>query len=76
MISGGAPDASSRMIVPGGVRLTPSDVNGIQVPDAAKTLGFTVPIKDLPLNLQIQSVRTTSEGLLVQGLGRDVPLRA
>ncbi|MEU9890908.1 DUF2993 domain-containing protein [Sphaerisporangium sp. NPDC051017] len=63
-------------IVPGGVRLTPSDVNGIQVPDAAKVLGFTVPIKDLPLNLHIQSVRTTAEGLQVQGLGRDVPLRA
>ncbi|RCG31735.1 DUF2993 domain-containing protein [Sphaerisporangium album] len=78
-VAGLSVPVSARMkiqIVPGGVRLTPSDVNGVRVPDAAKTLGFTVPIKDLPLNLRIQSVRTTSEGLVVQGLGRDVPLRA
>ncbi|GII85310.1 hypothetical protein Ssi03_33000 [Sphaerisporangium siamense] len=62
-------------VVTGGVRLTPSDVNGIKIPDATRALGFTVPVKDLPLNLKIQSVRTTPEGLAVEGLARDVPLR-
>ncbi|MDH2426950.1 DUF2993 domain-containing protein [Sphaerisporangium sp. TRM90804] len=63
-------------VIPGGVRLTPENVNGIQVPDAAKLMSFTVPVKDLPLNLKIEKVRTTSEGLAVEGTATDVPLRA
>jgi hypothetical protein len=63
-------------VVQGGVRLTPENVNGIQVPNASRLLSFNVPIKDLPLNLKIEKVRTTSEGLAVDGSATDVPLRA
>ncbi|MEU8265522.1 DUF2993 domain-containing protein [Sphaerisporangium sp. NPDC049002] len=62
-------------VVKGGVRLTPENVNGIQVPNASRALSFTVPIKDLPLNLKIEKVRTTPEGLAVDGTATDVPLR-
>jgi hypothetical protein len=63
-------------VVTGGIRLTPENVNGMQVPDAARLLSFNVPIKDLPLSLKIRSVRTTAEGLAVEGTATDVPLRA
>ncbi|MEO3808085.1 DUF2993 domain-containing protein [Sphaerisporangium sp. B11E5] len=63
-------------VVPGGIRLTPESVNGAKVPDAARLLSFNVPIKDLPLSLEIESVRSTSEGLAVEGTATDVPLRA
>lgn len=63
-------------VVKGGIRLTPENVNGVQIPDAARLLSFNVPIKDLPLSLKIESVRSTSEGLAVEGTATDVPLRA
>ncbi|MFC4590680.1 LmeA family phospholipid-binding protein [Sphaerisporangium corydalis] len=62
-------------VVAGGVRLTPENVNGIKVPDASRLMSFNVPIKNLPLNIKIQKVRTTSEGLAVDGTATDVPLR-
>ncbi|MFC4530205.1 DUF2993 domain-containing protein [Sphaerisporangium dianthi] len=62
-------------VVQGGVRLTPENVNGIQVPNATRLLSFTVPIKNLPLNLKIEKVRSTPEGLAVEGTATDVPLR-
>ncbi|WP_248962502.1 LmeA family phospholipid-binding protein [Sphaerisporangium perillae] len=62
-------------VVAGGVRLTPENVNGIQVPNASRLLSFNVPIKDLPLNLKIDRVRSTSEGLAVEATATDVPLR-
>ncbi|MCW2882251.1 MAG: hypothetical protein JWQ95_6351 [Sphaerisporangium sp.] len=63
-------------IVQGGIRLSPENVNGIQVPNASRQLSFNVPIKNLPLNLKIQSVRNTAAGLAVEGTATDVPLRA
>ncbi|GAA3843087.1 DUF2993 domain-containing protein [Sphaerisporangium flaviroseum] len=63
-------------VVPGGIRLTPESVNGIQVPNASQALSFSVPIKDLPLNLKIEKVRTIAEGLAVDGSATNVPLRA
>lgn len=63
-------------VVPGGVRLTPENVNGIKVPNASRLISFTVPIKNLPLNLKIEKVRSTAEGLAVEGTATDVPLRA
>ncbi|MET8161761.1 DUF2993 domain-containing protein [Sphaerisporangium sp. NPDC005289] len=62
-------------VVQGGVRLTPENVNGIQVPNASRLLSFTVPVKNLPLNLKIEKVRSTPEGLAVEGTATDVPLR-
>ncbi|WP_214413855.1 LmeA family phospholipid-binding protein [Sphaerisporangium fuscum] len=60
----------------GGVRLTPESVNGIQVPNAGRLLTFEVPIKNLPLSLKIESVRSTSQGLAIEGSATDVPLHA
>ncbi|WP_204018695.1 LmeA family phospholipid-binding protein [Sphaerimonospora thailandensis] len=64
-------------VVPGAVRLTPTNVKiagGITVPNVARHLGFTVPVKDLPLKLKITKVKTTSQGLAIQGVAADVPL--
>ena len=63
-------------VAPGGLRLTPENVNGIQVPNASRLLTFNVPVKNLPLNLKIDKVRTTAEGLAVEATATDVPLRA
>ena len=65
-------------ILAGGVRLTPVNVQlagGIRIPNAEKFITFTVPVKDLPLNLKITSVKTTPDGLAVEGTATDVPLR-
>ncbi|MEV0967002.1 LmeA family phospholipid-binding protein [Microtetraspora glauca] len=64
--------------VQGGIRLIPSDVKiagGISVPNVEKFIGFTVPVKNLPLNLKINRVRSVPEGLAVEGSATDVPLR-
>ncbi|WP_214109744.1 LmeA family phospholipid-binding protein [Acrocarpospora catenulata] len=63
----------------GAVRLTPTNVKlagGVPVPNANRLMTFTVPIGELPFNLRITSVRTTPEGLAVQGSATDVPLRS
>ncbi|GGK94795.1 hypothetical protein Sme01_57510 [Sphaerisporangium melleum] len=62
-------------VIKGGIRLTPENVNGIQVPNATRLLSFTVPVKELPLNLKIERVRSIPEGLAVEGRATDVPLR-
>jgi hypothetical protein len=65
-------------VVQGAVRLTPTKVKiagSIPVPNAEKLVTFTVPVKNLPLNLKITSVRSTPEGLAVEGTATDVPLR-
>lgn len=65
-------------IVQGAVRLTPKSVKiagSIRVPNAEKFISFNVPVKNLPLNLKITSVRSTPEGLAVGGTATDVPLR-
>ncbi|GII79671.1 hypothetical protein Sru01_46530 [Sphaerisporangium rufum] len=62
-------------VVRGGVRLSPESVNGIQVPNASRLLSFDVPIGDLPLNLEIKRVRSVPEGLAVDAVASDVPLR-
>ncbi|WP_067181661.1 LmeA family phospholipid-binding protein [Microtetraspora niveoalba] len=62
----------------GGIRLVPADVRiagGISVPNVEKFVGFTVPVKNLPLNLKITKVRSVPEGLAVEGSATDVPLR-
>lgn len=64
-------------VVPGAVRLTPADVKvagGLSVPNVAKHIGFTVPVKDLPLNLKITKVKSTPQGLAIQGEATDVRL--
>lgn len=65
-------------VVQGGIRLTPANVKiagAIPVPNPERLISFTVPVKNLPLNLKITRVKSTSEGLAVQGTASDVPLR-
>lgn len=65
-------------VVRGGIRLRPSDVKvagGIPVPEATRLVSWTVPVKDLPLNLKITKVRSTAEGLAVEATAKDVPLK-
>ncbi|MEZ0073041.1 DUF2993 domain-containing protein [Planotetraspora sp. GP83] len=65
-------------VVQGGVRLTPASVKiagGISVPSPERLITFTVPVKNLPLNLKITSVKSTPQGLAVEGTATDVPLR-
>lgn len=65
-------------VVRGGIRLRPTDVKvagGIPVPDAARLVTWTVPVKDLPLNLKITKVRSTAEGLAVEATAKDVPIK-
>ncbi|GGO29200.1 hypothetical protein GCM10010116_58490 [Microbispora rosea subsp. aerata] len=65
-------------VAKGAIRLTPTNVkiaDGIPVPNAERLISFTVPVKDLPLNLRITRVKSTSEGLAVQGTASDVSLR-
>ncbi|SDQ80291.1 DUF2993 domain-containing protein [Thermostaphylospora chromogena] len=66
-------------VVEGGVRLSPRKVTvagGISVPpDVTRSLTYTIPIRDLPLNLEITGVRSVPDGLQVTGEAEDVPLR-
>ncbi|TQS24466.1 DUF2993 domain-containing protein [Microbispora sp. KK1-11] len=65
-------------VVQGGIRLTPANVKiagAIPVPNPERLISFNVPVKNLPLNLRITRVKSTSEGLAVQGTASDVPLR-
>jgi hypothetical protein len=65
-------------VAQGAIRLTPTKVklgDSVSVPNVEKTITFTVPVKNLPLNLKIKSVRSTPEGLAVEGTATDVPLR-
>lgn len=65
-------------VVKGGVRLTPTNIKvagAFSVPNPERLMTYTVPVKDLPLNLEITRVRSTSEGLAVEGTATDVPLR-
>jgi hypothetical protein len=65
-------------VVSGAVKLTPVGVKvagGFSVPNPERFITFTVPVKDLPLGLKITSVKTTPEGLAVEGTATDVPLR-
>ncbi|MFF3663968.1 LmeA family phospholipid-binding protein [Microtetraspora malaysiensis] len=63
--------------VKGGIRLIPANVEiagGISVPNVERLVGFTVPVKNLPLNLKVTKVRSVSEGLAVEGSATNVPL--
>ncbi|WP_170317186.1 DUF2993 domain-containing protein, partial [Acrocarpospora corrugata] len=63
----------------GTLRITPASVKiagGVPVPNPERLISFTVPIKELPLNLKLTKVTPTEEGLLVQGTASDVPLRS
>ncbi|MBP2705008.1 DUF2993 domain-containing protein [Microbispora sp. RL4-1S] len=65
-------------VVKGAIRLTPVDVKlagGIPVPNPEKLMTFTVPVKNLPLNLKITQVRTTPQGLTVEGTATHVRLK-
>jgi hypothetical protein len=65
-------------VVSGGVRLTPENVKvggGVTVPTASRFITWTVPVKNLPLNLKITQVRSTASGLAVEGTATDVPLK-
>jgi hypothetical protein len=65
-------------IAQGAIRLTPTDVKlggGVTVPNPERFVSFTVPVKNLPLNLKITSVRSTAQGLSIEGTATDVPLR-
>ncbi|MBO3747319.1 DUF2993 domain-containing protein [Streptosporangiaceae bacterium NEAU-GS5] len=65
-------------VVSAGIRLTPTKVefaNGASLANAARLVSFTYPVKNLPLNLKITKVTTTSNGLAVQGTATDVPLK-
>ncbi|MCT9934753.1 DUF2993 domain-containing protein [Planotetraspora sp. A-T 1434] len=65
-------------VVQGGVRLTPASVKiagGFSVPSPERLITFTVPVKNLPLNLKITSVKSTPQGLAVEGTATDVPLK-
>jgi len=65
-------------VVSTGIRLTPTNVkfpNGFTMPNAARLISFTFPVKNLPLNLKITKVETTATGLAVQGTAEDVPLQ-
>ena len=64
-------------VVSGGIRLVPEHVKAgnINVPRATRVLGWTVPVKDLPLNMKITKVTTTGSGLAVEGSATDVPLK-
>jgi hypothetical protein len=64
-------------IVRGGVRLTPENVKaaGQEVPDLARRIGWTVPVKNLPLNMKITKVTTSGGGLAVEASATDVPLK-
>lgn len=66
-------------VVEGGVRLSPRQVivaGGISVPpDVTRSLTYTIPIRDLPLNLKITGVRSVPEGLRVTGEAENVALR-
>jgi hypothetical protein len=65
-------------VVTGGIRLTPVNVKvagGITVPTASRFITWTVPVKNLPLNLKITKVRSTADGLAVEGTATDVPLK-
>ncbi|MEO3854645.1 DUF2993 domain-containing protein [Acrocarpospora sp. B8E8] len=61
------------------IRVTPESVKiagGVPVPNAERLVSFTIPIKDLPLNLKLTKVSPTAAGLLLQGTASDVPLRS
>ncbi|GLW22256.1 DUF2993 domain-containing protein [Microbispora triticiradicis] len=61
-----------------GIRLTPASVRlagAIPVPNPERLISFTVPVKNLPLNLRITRVTSTSEGLAVQGTASDVSFK-
>ncbi|MEW9528784.1 DUF2993 domain-containing protein [Microbispora sp. NPDC049125] len=65
-------------VVQGGVKLTPVNVKlagAIPVPNPERYITYTVPVKDLPLNLRITGVKTTPQGLAIEGTATDVPLR-
>jgi hypothetical protein len=64
-------------VAQGAVRLLPVNVKlegGMSVPDAERFISFTLPVKNLPLNLKITDVKTTAQGLAVEGTASDVPL--
>ncbi|GLW10346.1 hypothetical protein Misp01_54740 [Microtetraspora sp. NBRC 13810] len=66
-------------VLDGGVRLTPRNVTlagGIPVPaETTRSLTYTIPIENLPLDLKLTEVKNTPEGLQVTGEATDVPLR-
>lgn len=65
-------------VVRGGIRLRPTDVKvggGLPVGDVARLVSWTVPVRELPLNLKITKVRSTPEGLAVEASAKDVPLK-
>lgn len=65
--------------VDGGVKLVPERVivaGGIPVPaNAARALTYTIPVDNLPLNLNVTAVKSVPDGLQVTGEAKDVPLR-
>ncbi|GAA0985192.1 DUF2993 domain-containing protein [Acrocarpospora macrocephala] len=66
-------------LVKDAIRVTPESVKiagGVPVPNAERLVSFTIPIKDLPLNLKLTKVSPTEAGLLLQGTASDVPLRS
>ena len=64
-------------VVEGGVRLSPRQVivaGGISVPpDATRSLTYTIPIRDLPLDLKVTGVKDVPEGLQVTGEAERCP---
>ena len=64
-------------LVRGGVRLAPENVRaeGREVPGIARRIAWTVPVKNLPLNMKITRVTTSGGGLAVEASATDVPLK-
>ncbi|GAA5085565.1 hypothetical protein HNP84_008596 [Thermocatellispora tengchongensis] len=66
-------------VVDGAIRLSPARVTvagGIPVPaNASRTLTYTIPVENLPLDLKVTAVESVPDGLRVTGEARDVPLR-
>lgn len=65
-------------VVRGGIRIRPDEVKlggNVSVPNAERLISWTVPVRNLPLNLKITKVRSTPEGLAVEARAQDVPLK-
>jgi hypothetical protein len=61
-----------------GVRVSATDlrvgVDGYQTPGVPITVDHTIPLPDLPVQVDVSQVRATSQGLILTGVGRHLVL--
>jgi hypothetical protein len=65
-------------VVRNGIRIRPREVKvggNLAVPNARQLISWTVPLRNLPLDLKVTKVRSTPEGLAVEARAKDVPLK-